>query len=225
MSRVDPFALKRFPKVHPVRLAFTIWGWLIDRYSGLRFESYSLPIVPFPDALPDAPQADWNDTQVTPEQARNLLRALHLVDHLSGCIVEVGSWRGVTTSYLAAETPEPVLGIDPFIGPENEKNLRVFERRTQPLPNVSLIRNPFGAALKDWKHGHAKFAFIDGSHNYGNVSHDIEAVQEIMQPGGIIALHDTDNPTYPGCRKAVYETQNCFDLVAHVPNLTIFRCR
>ena len=225
MSGVDPFALKRLSKFNPVRLGFTTWVWLIDQYSRVRFERYLLPMVPFPDVLPDAPQADWNDTQVTPEQARNLLWALHLVDGLAGCVVEIGSWRGVTTSYLAAETTEPVFGIDPFIGPSNEKNLRVFERRTQSFPNVSLIRKASGAALKDWKHGHAKFAFIDGSHNYGNVSHDLEAIQRIMLPGGIITLHDTDNPTYPGCRRAVYELRDRFDLVAHLPNLTIFRCR
>ena len=107
-------------------------------------------------------------------------------------MARVVSWRGVTTSNLAAETSAPVVAIDPFIGPSAEGHMRVFQQRT-------------------------------GSHDYANVAHDLRAIQPLMEPGGLIALHDTDHPEFPGSRRAVYEQRRHLELVAHIPDLVVFR--
>lgn len=221
--RIDPFAVKVYPRSHPFRLAYTAWARSADWWFRFGFSKRALPDV-LPDGpLPEAPKTDWKDTQVTPRQAQHLLYALETVEHDPGCVLEIGCWRGITTSYLAAHTNAPVFAVDPYIGPFAEPNFRVFQQRTQAFPHVHLIRKPCGAALKDWSYPRIKFAFIDGSHDYANVAHDLERVRALMQPGGLIALHDTDNPVFPGCRKAVYDQRNFFNLFLHVKDLTIFQ--
>jgi hypothetical protein len=220
---LDPYLLKRYPKWHPKRLRFTAKCWLADRYSRKHFDEYAIPFVDPWGASQSIPAASWSDTQVTPLQSTYLLRALQAAEAVPGCVVEVGSWRGVTTRYLASATESLVVGIDPFIGPLNEVNLRKFEERTASLPNVKLRRQTFGEAIRGWADGFARFVFIDAAHDYANVSHDLGAAQLITAPGAIIALHDTDDAACAGCRRAVYEQLERFELIVHIPNLVVLR--
>jgi hypothetical protein len=220
---IDPYLLKRYPKWHLKRVIFTAWCQLSERYSHSFFEEYKIPFVDPWGASNSVPDASWDDTQVTPTQSTYLLRALRLADATEGCVVEVGSWRGVTTQYLAAATDSKVVGIDPFIGPLNEVNLRSFQERTATLPNVKLRRQTFGEAVRSWDEGLARFIFIDAAHDYTNVFHDLAAAQRITSSGAVIALHDTDDPNCAGCRRAVYEQLEKFELVVHIPNLVILR--
>jgi hypothetical protein len=49
------------------------------------------------------------------------------------------------------------------------------------------------------------FVFIDAKHTYENLYHDIAIWQQRVKPGGIIAGHDFDHPSYPDIRRAVEE--------------------
>jgi hypothetical protein len=109
---IGPYLIKRLPKHHLKRVVYALWARLADRYSRVFFEEYALPEKLISE-LPLAPEADWNETQVNPEQARYLLWGLRCTESLPGCIVEVGSWRGVTTAYLAGNTTATVIAIDP----------------------------------------------------------------------------------------------------------------
>jgi predicted O-methyltransferase YrrM len=220
--RIDPYLIKRLPKVHHKRLLYTLWARSAERYSRYFFQEYELPEQILP-CLPAAPNATWEETQVTPEQARYLLWALQHTNELTGCVVEVGSWRGVTTAYLANSTGATVVAIDPWIGDKNEVNWRSFLSRTASCSNVVCQRKPFGQAVREWTHGPVRFIFIDAAHDYANVAHDLAAVRRLVMPGGIVALHDTDNPQFSGCRRAVYEAAECFELAAHIPNLVLLR--
>jgi len=223
--QIDPYYIKRLARGHPKRLAYTLWARAADLYSWLFFDEYQIPWKDLEGTLPRAPEADWLDTQVQPIQAAYLIWALQATDAMDGCVVEVGSWRGVTTCYLARSTNARVIAIDPFIGDANETNLRMFQSRTEGNPNVHLIRQPFGAAVRGWKHGAAKFVFVDAAHDYANVAHDLGLAHYITSAGGIIALHDTDDAAFPGCRRAVYERLDRFGLVAHIANLILLRVR
>lgn len=160
-----------------------------------------------------------------PEQARYLLKLLRETEDVSGCVVEVGSWRGATTTWMATNTRRTVVAVDPWIGDRNNVNWEAFRNRTGDLTNVRSERKPFGKAMREWTHGPASFAFIDAAHDYVNVAHDFAAVRGVMTPGGVIAFHDTDNIAFAGCRRAVYEIAEDFELLAHIPNLTVFRVR
>ncbi|MFB1490755.1 MULTISPECIES: class I SAM-dependent methyltransferase [unclassified Thiocapsa] len=219
---IDPYFIKRLPKWHHRRLLYTLSARLQERYSAYYFEEYALPLKTR-DALPPPPDARWGETQVEPEQARYLLAALQESESHGGCVVEVGAWRGETTAWMAANTKRPVVAIDPWIGDRNEVNYRAFLARTAHLDNVFAERKPFGQAIREWSHGKASFAFIDAAHDYVNVAHDLAAVQRIMVPGGIMAFHDTDNVAFAGCRRALYEKVELFEVVAHITNLVILR--
>lgn len=222
--KIDPFFIKRLPKWHHKRLLYTLNARLQDHFSRYFFEEYALPpkvLVP----LPPPPDANWSATQVEPEQARYLLRLLSETEALAGCVVEVGSWRGETTAYMAVSTERKFVAIDPWIGDRNDMNYQAFRKRTGGLTSVRIERKPLGRAVREWDHGPVSFAFIDAAHDYMNVAHDLAAVQGIMIPGGVIVLHDTDNIAFAGCRRAVYEAAEKFELLAHIPNLTAFRIR
>jgi predicted O-methyltransferase YrrM len=220
--RIDPYLIKHLPKRHHKRLLYTLWARSAERYSRYFFKEYELPEKTLSD-MPAAPQAAWDETQVTAEQARYLLWGLQKTDDLDGCVVEVGSWRGVTTAYLANNTGAPVVAIDPWIGDKNEANWRSFLARTASCANVVCQRKPFGQAVREWAYGPVRFIFIDAAHDYANVAHDLASGRRLMAPGGMIALHDTDNIEFAGCRRAVYESAEHYELAAHVPNLVLLR--
>ncbi|MGD0015295.1 MAG: class I SAM-dependent methyltransferase, partial [Bryobacteraceae bacterium] len=169
---IDPYLIKRLPRRHPKRLAYTAWARLVELHSRCFFDEYAIPMVGQP-GIPEAPATDWADTQVKPEHASYLLWALHLTSAVGGCVVEVGSWRGVTTAYLAAATDSVVVAVDPYIGDKNEVNLRTFQERTKASRNVILYRLPFGEAVRRWDAGPARLIFVDAVHDYVNVRHDL----------------------------------------------------
>jgi predicted O-methyltransferase YrrM len=220
---VDPFAIKRLPKSHPKRLLFTLWSRGQELCSKLFFNEYMLPIITL-DNLPPLPDVKWQETQVEPEQARYLIKLLRETETLNGVAVEVGSWRGETTLYLATNTSRNFIAIDPWIGPKNEENLRAFETKVADMPNVKIERKTFGQAWRNWCHGPVSFAFIDGAHDYCNVAHDLAAIVSLLIPGGIVVFHDTDNIDFPGARRAIFEEVENFQIIAHIPNLTAL-CR
>jgi predicted O-methyltransferase YrrM len=219
---IDPFHIKRFPKYHHKRLIYTSISRLQDLWSKYYFAEYELPIKLI-DNLPEKPSLEWADTQVESEHARYLLYALHSTENLGGCVVEVGAWRGVTTALLAQNTKRDVIAIDPWIGAPD--NFDIFRGRTALYSNVLFLKNTCGQAYREWKYGEVSFAFIDAQHDYDNTTYDLMAVTSLMKPGGIIAFHDTDNISFAGCRRAVYEQAHHYRLIGHIQNLTLLQVR
>lgn len=219
---IDPYHIKRLRKSHPKRLAYTLYARATEWQSRLFFEEYVLPLIRI-EALPPAPVASWSETQVSPEQASYLLWGLHAAQRVHGVVVEVGAWRGVTTAYLAIATKKEIIAIDPYIGDANEENYKRFCERTSMLTNVNCIREPFGQAIRNWRWGSIAFIFIDAAHDYVNVSHDLAATRPLLSRQGIVALHDTDNKVFSGCRRAVHEAIGDFHLLAHIDNLVLLR--
>jgi predicted O-methyltransferase YrrM len=221
--KIDPFLIKRLPKWHFKRLLYTASARMAESYSRFYFDEFEIPFVDCIGKPAEVPEASWEDTQVTPQQASYLLKALEMADNSGQCIVEVGSWRGVTTEYLAKATNAPLVAIDPFIGPRNEVNLRRFTDRIAQLSNVTLRRQTFGEAVRSWSAGPARFVFIDAAHDYFNVRHDLSAAIGITRPGSIVAMHDVDDRNCAGCRRALYEQLERFELITHIANLAILR--
>jgi|SRR5450631_373028 len=221
--RIDPHLVKRLRRSHPKRILYTAWSRGVDYYSKVFFEEYALPMLEVSGAPQPPSDVSWDDTQVDAKQMSQLLYALGLVANMEGVVVELGSWRGVTTRLLAEAVSKTVFAIDPFIGSGSEVNLKTFRERVAGLSNVVLLRTTSGEAARIWDHGHVSFAFIDAAHDYANVAHDIHAWLAHSQPGTIIAFHDTDNKDFAGCRRAVFEVADQFRIVAHVPNLVILR--
>jgi predicted O-methyltransferase YrrM len=222
---IDPYFIKRLPRTHPKRLLYTAWCRGVDYSSKLFFDEYGLPMLEVEGAPQPPADVVWGDTQVDAKQMSQLLHALRLVAEMEGVAVEIGAWRGVTTRLLAQATPKTVFAVDPYIGSGSEGNFKAFQDRVAGLRNVVLLRMTSGEAARSWHHGPICFAFVDAAHDYANVAHDVRAWRPHLLPGALMAFHDTDNPDFAGCRRAVFEVADQFRLIAHVPNLVILANR
>lgn len=217
----DPFSLKAHSRLHPRRLVFTLMSRLHDQWARLRFDRYALPCRAWAEAR-SHPEAA-TDTAVTPEQMAELLLALQHTETLGGLVVEVGSYRGVTTCALSKATGRTVVAVDPFIGwGGSDEDFRHFRQRTQELPGFRHLRATSGEAAQTITEP-VSLVFIDAVHDYSNVFFDGWVWGERLMPGGLIAFHDTDQVEFAGARRAVWELARRpgFALHAHVDGLAI----
>ena len=121
--------------------------------------------------------------------------------------VEVGSWRGRSTAYLAVEiansgknikfdavdtwrgSDEPVHQTDPAVVTDT-----LYEEFLTNMLPVRHIVNPVRAASLDavnrYEDGSLDFVLIDASHYYKDVHADITAWMKKIKPGGMIAGDD-----------------------------------
>lgn len=141
-----------------------------------------------------------------------LIHLPSMVDHLSGDIIEIGSYKGKSTialalgSSLMSTKKRPIYAIDPFVEPpfkffwENVKN-HGLEKFVTPIKKHSE------EALDDCPKSIAAI-FIDGDHNYFSVKHDIIHYATRVVKGGFIVFHDYDSHYWPGVQKAVDELCN-----------------
>jgi Methyltransferase domain len=165
------------------------------------------------------------ETAVTDEQRKVLAACVKQTEDLTEPCVEIGSFRGETTRFLAERTLRRIIAIDPYFEREGPSvHLQQFQKNTIDFGHVSLIRQTSGAAAPQIKR--ASFTFIDAVHEYAFVRFDIYSYAPKIVPGGILAFHDTDNVRYPGTRRAVWEFLNAtteFNLLYRVENLVALR--
>jgi predicted O-methyltransferase YrrM len=226
VARIDPFAVKRFPKWHPVRLAFKSLAVTNEWDARQRYDRFALPEKLW-DELPALPEVDWSATSVTPLQMGHLLRAVAMTESLAGTVVvEIGCFRGETTRCLAGATARQIIAVDPYDGYGGaEADLAQFRSRVVGLGNVIHEKRPSGDASRKWAHGPPGLVFIDAVHDYVNTSFDVSAWLPKVRPGGILALHDVDQAVYAGTRRAAFELLDRLELVAHPDNLALFVVR
>jgi predicted O-methyltransferase YrrM len=222
----DPFILKFLPRWHIRRVVWTTYARFQERMAALSFESMGIPVKEISD-LPVCSETEREHTAVTALQLSYLIAALRATEPLLTTVVaEIGSYRGATTFALALETRRLVVAIDPYIGFGGaEDDYKEFIKRVGPLPNVRHLRSTSGAAAREWSQGSISFVFIDAVHDYVNTSYDIEVWRRELVTGGLMALHDTDNPHFPGTRKAAFAALKTMDLWAHTSDLVILKKR
>jgi predicted O-methyltransferase YrrM len=221
---IDPFQLKSLPKGHPRRFLYVGWARAQDWWARRRYDRYALPILP--PVGDSAPPPPVGDTAVTPDQYRCLWSALRATDQLEGSrVVEIGAYRGVTTAYFARHAGRPVVAVDPFIGyGGSTEDLAVFQTNTAGLTQASHVRETSGRGRAAWPHGPSiSLVFIDAVHDYANTRFDVATWLPLVMSGGIIALHDVDQPGFAGTRRAAAKLLRHCTLFCHVDNLAAFR--
>jgi predicted O-methyltransferase YrrM len=223
---IDPFSLKSLPKWHIRRAAWTAYARIQEKIAALTFASNGILIKQL-NNLAACPEPEKEQTSVTGLQLSYLIDALKATEYLAASvIVEVGSYRGATTLVLASETSRDVFAVDPYIGYGGaEDDLGAFQKRVGHLSNVKHLRLTSGAAARSWKHGDVGLVFIDALHDYVNTSFDIDMWGRKLVVGGLMALHDTDNPLFHGTRRAAFAAVKTMDLWAHVNDLVILKKR
>ena len=141
----------------------------------------------------------------------------------SGAIVEIGSWMGRSTAWLAAGSMargrERVYAVDTFDGgteikTEDHSVLReqgttyyTFEdnlERVGLLDHVEPVMADSRAAAARWDGGPIRLLFIDGDHAYEAVKADLEAWLPHVAPGGYVAFDDV-HAHFPGVQRLTAE--------------------
>lgn len=134
-----------------------------------------------------------------------------------GVIVEIGSFKGKSTIWLAKGSKKGseinIYAIDPHTGsPEHKErygNVWTFEEFKKNIKNEKVddivipIVKTSEEAEKDWDFKPIEFLWIDGNHEYEMVKLDYEKWSPYLIDGGIIAFHDTT--TWIGPSKVVEE--------------------
>ncbi len=115
-----------------------------------------------------------------------------------GRVVEVGSYRGVSTECLALMC-DFVVAVDTFAFSPIEKE---FQERMRYYPTVSTLKMDSLSAATAFPDGHFDLVYIDAGHSHDEVVADIRAWKPKVRPGGVIAGHD-HHPSLPGVVSAV----------------------
>jgi predicted O-methyltransferase YrrM len=123
-----------------------------------------------------------------------------------GIIVEIGSYKGLSTACLAFGSLEgnkaKVYAIDPHLEYDSEKE---FKENIAKL-NLTSIVTPFVMTSEEAAkiiNEPVKLIFIDGDHSYEAVKKDFELWFPKMAPGGVMAFHDSQ--FFDGVRKLTRE--------------------
>lgn len=129
------------------------------------------------------------------------------------CIVEIGSYKGKSTCYLAAGARAglgaPVFAIDPWELPGNITGRFHFaDRETREAFTAQVARAGLTAQVTPFRAFADLLApfwlrpigllYIDGSHAEGDVWNDWSLWSPHLAPGGIVAFDDYRTPRNPG---------------------------
>lgn len=134
--------------------------------------------------------------------------------------VEVGCWKGRSSSCLAVEIANSgknirLFCVDPWEGSIEHKGMKDLERlydvfieNMKPVEKYYFpLKLPSVDAAKRFKDKSIEFVFLDGSHEYEDVREDILAWLPKIKPGGTLAGHDyhVSGEYWPGVKQAVEE--------------------
>jgi hypothetical protein len=161
-----------------------------------------------------------------------------MIDKIPDCgiVVELGCWKGRSSSclgveiinsgkeielfcvdswYFTPDTEQPVSSQEEF-----DKVYSEFLQNTLPIKDVlKIIRNPSFEAVKLFQDNSIDFMFIDASHYYKDVKLDNKLWLPKIKEGGIIAGHDYFTSVHPGVKQAVDE---CFPDVETIPEQNVW---
>lgn len=140
--------------------------------------------------------------------------------------VEVGSWKGKSSAYMAVEIANSEKNIlfycvDTWTGSKEhqspeynlEELFNVFSTNMQQLQYFySPLRMYSCEASKLFKDESIDFIYIDASHEYEDVKDDINHWLPKLKTGGIIAGDDYGNPDFPGVHRAVFELLDGYEV-------------
>lgn len=142
----------------------------------------------------------------------------------NGAIVEIGSFKGRSTCFLALGAKlvgrEKVTAIDHFLGSAEHQKGQSFEDEAivadgSTLPTfrrnlaaadlsgqVDVMEMSSAAAAAAWR-GPIRLLFIDGDHGYDETKRDFELFTPHVAPEEIVCLHDVG--TWPGVTRFYQE--------------------
>ena len=157
------------------------------------------------------------------EDAGKYLFTLCYTQQLRGDVVEIGSWQGYSTSFLARAVAESGNGrmyaIDHFKGNAGKEYIYAVEKsdlsdlqekfreNMQHLDlaqTVSLLSMPNQEAAEQLRSEavQVRFLFIDGDHSREGVQRDVDLFFPFLTKGSIVVFDDC-SPSAPGVMEVV----------------------
>lgn len=126
-----------------------------------------------------------------------LHKAATNVKDLKGEMVEIGSFQGKSTIYLA-KSGQCIYAVDPHEGKLDHgttipPTLVAFKKHVKDFKverQVTLIKKTSSSAVKGWNKK-LKLLFIDGLHDKKNAEFDYKKWSPFLVDGGMIAMHDS----------------------------------
>lgn len=141
------------------------------------------------------------------ENEARLLGTIAACTPAAGAIVEIGSFKGKSTVMLAKVAEHyglgPIVAIDPHNSPElldlkADPTASTFKDFLSNIENAGVAHqvDPHRAYSKDvaavWNQP-IRFLWIDGDHTYAGAKTDFDGFFRHVQPGGVVAFHDSLN--------------------------------
>jgi hypothetical protein len=168
------------------------------------------------------------DGMIGDKEAVLLTRLAGEVD--DGCIIEVGSYRGMSTIALAKGARVPVYAIEPHeeftgvlggsFGPDDRRAF--FENLLQAgvVEKVRLVNLSSEVVAPGWQFP-VGLLWIDGDHRYEAVKRDFESWEPHLR--GLVAFHDTIQPTLGSTQFVDELLAQEFELVEQVQGTKVLR--
>jgi predicted O-methyltransferase YrrM len=152
----------------------------------------------------------------------------------AGAIVEIGSWKGRSTTWLASGARlagQRVYAIDPHSGSRedpaadtlNEFAANLARNGLADVVEPMVMTSDEAAARIP---GPIELLFIDGDHSYDGVRRDAELWLPRLMDGGTVMFHDVATAAYTGPRRIVRRMicgSTRFDSVARVGSMVVAR--
>ena len=151
-----------------------------------------------------------------------------------GAIVEIGSWKGRSTTWLASGARlagQSVYAIDP-----HRRSREYPEEETLDEFLATLARNGLADVVEPLVMtseeaaarvaGPVELLFIDGDHAYDAVRRDAELWLPRLSDGGIVMFHDAATAAYDGPRRVVRQMvcrSPRFDGITRVGSMLVAR--
>ena len=132
---------------------------------------------------------------LTPHEGHFLYASAVSVRDVDGVVVEIGSFQGKSTVFLARASPS-VVSVDPHEGNVSGGILSPTYNafishltRAGVRKNVRAIVSTSKQAARRWKKP-ISYLFIDGLHDIKHAREDYEFWSPFVVDGGIVAMHD-----------------------------------
>lgn len=123
---------------------------------------------------------------LTKEEARVLVEAVKLVPK-NGIVVQIGAWKGVSSSVLLATRPDIHLySVD--IKPSQEE-FETVEKLGLNSDRLERLLGDSGKVGLDWNI-EADMLYIDGDHRYNGIMADCKAWLGKVKKGAPVVFHD-----------------------------------
>lgn len=144
--------------------------------------------------------------------------------------VEIGAWKGKSTSFMAIEIINSGKRIkfdvvDTFRGSEEHKDFSCVVNQTlydEYLQNIEPVKEHVNTVVGDsskvavlYADDSLDFVFIDGDHTYEGVKRDILSWLPKVKPGGYLCGNDMYQKNFDGVAQAVVEVLDDVQVYQH----------